>query len=243
MLGSKLTERPAILLGKYLDELSPSTRPIVEQLPRDNAACVAGVVLDQTLQKTFIGRTVMPDVARHFGFLFSLAQQRLQIDHRDIAALHELAIVIEHEGETARHAGCEVSPSAAQNDYRSASHVFAAVVTHTFNDGLSAGVAHGEAFSGDSAKVRFSFDRPVEHDVAGDHVLAWLSPKFRRWLHGDTAPRQAFTTVVVRLTDEIQGHTASQECAEALAGGACQPYANRVGGEPFVPVTPSNLTR
>ena len=103
--------------------------------------------------------------ALHHGFFFL---DRLELDHRKIAALGEIALLVEHIGDAARHAGGEIAPRAADDDDDAARHIFAAVIADAFDDGERAGVAHGETLARDAAEVAFARDRAIERGIADD---------------------------------------------------------------------------
>ena len=84
----------------------------------------------------------------------------------------ELAVLVEHIGDAARHAGREVAARGAEHDDASAGHVFATVVAHGLDDGVHARVAHREAFARHAAHEHFAARRAVQRDVADDHVLS-----------------------------------------------------------------------
>ena len=100
-----------------------------------------------------------------------LFRHRLELDHRHVAALGEIAGLVEHIGDAARHAGREVAAGLADDDDDAAGHVFAAMVADAFDDGDGAGIAHGEALAGDAAEIAFALGRAVEHGVADDDRL------------------------------------------------------------------------
>src|SRR5947209_13380869 len=104
----------------------------------------------------------MPQLARELRLLLRLGEQRLEIDHRRIAALGKLALEVKHVSDAAGHAGREVSSRGSQNDDRAAGHVFAAMVTDALDDRAGAGIAHREALAGDATEVGFAGDRTIE---------------------------------------------------------------------------------
>ena len=85
--------------------------------------------------------------------------------------LVEVAVLVEHIGDAAGHAGREVAPGLAEHDHDAAGHVFAAMVAGAFDDRDRAGIAHGEALAGDAAEIAFALDRAVHHGVADDDRL------------------------------------------------------------------------
>ena len=90
------------------------------------------------------------------GVDFLFRRDRLELDHRHVAAGLERAVLVEHIGDAARHAGREVAAGAAEHDDSAAGHVFAAVVAGAFDDGDGAGIAHGKALAGDAAEIAFA---------------------------------------------------------------------------------------
>ena len=61
---------------------------------------------------------------------------RLQIDRRAVAALlGEIALLVEHVGDAAAHAGGEVAAALAEHDDEAVGHVFAAVIAEAFDHG------------------------------------------------------------------------------------------------------------
>ena len=85
--------------------------------------------------------------------------------------LLEVAVLVEHVGDAARHAGREVAARRAEHDDDAAGHVLAAVVAGAFDDRDGAGVAHGEALAGDAAEIALAGDGAVQHRVADDDAL------------------------------------------------------------------------
>ncbi len=91
-----------------------------------------------------------------------LFRNRLEFDHGHVAALGEIAALVEHVGDTARHAGCEVATRLAEHDDDAAGHVFAAVVARALDHRDRARVADGEALAGHAAEIALAGDRTVE---------------------------------------------------------------------------------
>ena len=80
----------------------------------------------------------------------------------------EGAVLVEHIGDAARHAGGEVAAGAAEHHHDAAGHVFAAMVAGAFDHRDGAGIAHREALAGDAAEIALALDRAVQHGVADD---------------------------------------------------------------------------
>jgi hypothetical protein len=95
-----------------LDELRHGLLPICEQSGRKRALRVGLVALNH-LPHLF-------DLVRVFEFL--------QPNHLEVAAVGEIARLIEYIGDAAGHAGSKITPRRPQNDNAPAGHIFAAVV-------------------------------------------------------------------------------------------------------------------
>src|SRR5262249_9359932 len=113
------------------------------------------------------------------GDLF-LFRHRLELDHRHVAAGFERAVLVEHRGGGARHAGGEVAAGHAEYDDDAAGHVFAAVVAGPFHDDGGARITHGEAFAGDAAEITFAGDGAIHHGIADDDRLLRYDARLRR---------------------------------------------------------------
>src|SRR6185312_9850082 len=100
-----------------------------------------------------------------------LARHRLEIDHGEVAAALEIAFLIQHIGDAARHASGEVAARRPDHHHYTTGHIFAAVVAGALDDGNGARVAHGEALAGDATEVALAGDGAVEHGVADDDRL------------------------------------------------------------------------
>ena len=96
--------------------------------------------------------------------------KRFEFHHFGVAALREYAVRIPHVRNASAHAGGEVATGFAQHDYTAAGHVFATMITDAFDNRVRAAVAHREALRRDTAEVRFTAGRTVEHDVADEDV-------------------------------------------------------------------------
>ena len=151
-------------MGVLLDELAQALRIVLGHVPHDIHAPVrfqVAALMRQLLHRFIVGR------------------QRFQLDHREVAALLEIALLIEDIRNAAAHAGCEISSNGAEHDDDAARHVFAAMVAGAFDDGDGAGIAHGKSLAGDAAEITLAGNRAVEHGVADDdaflgHDLAFV---------------------------------------------------------------------
>src|SRR5690606_22715461 len=111
---------PAELAWEDLDEAFDVAGPIIEHRFGLGAAGESEVGLDLALEH---GDVVGID-------------ELFEIDHAGVAALAELAVLVEDVGEPTRHTGAKVAPGATEHDDQTAGHVFAAVITDTFDDGF-----------------------------------------------------------------------------------------------------------
>ena len=97
-----------------------------------------------------------------------LARHRLELDHGEIAAALEVAVLVEHIGDAAGHAGSEVPPGRADHHHDAAGHIFAAMVAGALDHGGGAGIAHGKALAADAAEIAFAGNGAVQHGIADD---------------------------------------------------------------------------
>ncbi len=114
-------------------------------------------------------------------------RHRLQLDHRHVATLREIAFLIKHIGDAARHARREIAPRLPDHDNHAAGHIFAAVVAHTFDNRNRTGVAHGETLARNAAEIALAFKRAVEHRIADDDRILGDDARVFRRAHHDAA--------------------------------------------------------
>src|SRR5436190_2022196 len=175
--GSRILDRHDLhefgqIVGPMVDDLAGPVRTRIfqmaaEQMP-DALTIVAihmGGHIDEAMMLE-IAAMMMQALDR-----FLLGRHRRQIDHREIAALGEIAALIENIGDTARHAGGEVASGFADDKNDAAGHVFAAMIANTFDDGDGAGIPHRETLTGDAAQIAFTAYRAIKHGIADDDRL------------------------------------------------------------------------
>src|SRR5690606_14146059 len=155
---------------------------------------------------------------------------RLELDHLHVAARSKGAVLVEHVGDAAAHAGCEVSTRLAEDDDATSGHVLAAVVAHALDDRVAARVTDTEALRRDAAEVRLAADRAVHHDVADEDVLLGCERAVARRVDDDASARQALADVVVGVALELELDALREEGAEALPRGADEFEAHRALG-------------
>src|SRR5262249_3904100 len=134
----------------------------------------------------------------------------------------ETAVLVEHIGDAAAHAGREVAAGSAKHDDAAAGHVLAAVVSDAFDDGAGARVADGEPLARGAAEEGAGGRRAVQHGVTDDDVL--LRGELRRFgrPHGERAAGEALADVVVRVAVERELDPGGEPGAERLPGRAVQ---------------------
>src|SRR6185437_1969294 len=103
-----------------------------------------------------------------------LVCHRFELDHGEVAAPLEGAVLVQYIGDTAAHAGGEIAAGLAEHDDGAAGHVLAAMRADALDDGERARVAHRKTLAGDAAEEAFAAHRAVEHGVADDDRLVAL---------------------------------------------------------------------
>src|SRR5262249_9352669 len=161
---------------------------------------------------------------------------RLEIDHRQVAAAFETAVRVEHVGDAARHAGGKVAPGRTDHDHHAARHVFATVVAGTLHHRDRPGIAHREALAGDAAEIALAHERAVEHGGADDDALLGNDAGGRVGPHDEAAARETLADVVIGFADEIEGEPVRRPRPEALPGGAAEGEPDRILGQPGMAV-------
>ena len=208
-----------------------------EQFP--HALCIVAVHLRGHIDEA-VALQVAGCVQQLLGGLL-LRRNRLQVDHRKIAALGEVAGFIQHIGHTTRHARREVAARLADDENHATRHVFAAVVAHALDDGDSAGVAHGETLARNTAQVALAGDRTIEHRVAGDDRVLGLEADLLMRADDELGSREALADIVVGLTGQFQRDALRTPCAEALPGNAGQLHHDGVFRQARMAVTLGNF--
>src|SRR5450830_1198016 len=215
-----------VFVREHLDELATAVGPVVQQQAGAGAARVLEVTFDQALQDRFVrfrrAVAVLGVPGRLVDMLFGRRQHFFQADHRQVAALLEVAVRVVHVGDTARHAGREVAAGGTQHDDGAAGHVFATVVAQAFDDGRGAGVTHGETLAGHAVEEGFAGNRAVQHGIADDDVVDGPATELRVRAHDDAATGQALADVVVAFADQVDRDAVCQEGAGGLPGRALQ---------------------
>src|SRR5262249_14471490 len=158
-----------------------------------------------------------------------LLHYRLELDHREIAAARERAVLVEHIGDAARHAGREIAAGRAEHHNDAAGHVLAAMVAGALHHRHCARVAHREALPSDAAEIALALDRAVEQGVADDEgSLRHDGGRLARRIGDDAPAGETLAGVIVGLAFELEGHTAREPGTEALTGRALELHVHGI---------------
>ena len=128
----------------------------------------------------------------------------VQLDHFAVAMNGEPAADVVDVRDAAAHAGGEVAAGVAENDDAAAGHVFAAVITHAFYNGLDTGVADGKPFAGFTADKGFAGSSAIEGDIADDAVLFRYESGVNGGVDDQSGAGEPFTKVVVGVAFQLE---------------------------------------
>src|SRR5258708_26734686 len=208
-------EHHAILSRQYSDELRRACFPLIDDSPRDRALGVLEVAHDQRVQ-----------LLQLVGVI-----DRSQLDHPEVASRWERTIFVEHVGDPAAHAGCDVASCFTEPCDQAAGHVFASMIADSLAHRMRAAVAPRESLAGPPAEKRLTAGRAVERDVSDDDVLFGLEGRFLWRAHRDESAGQPLAAVVIGITLEVERDARREPRAETLACGTVQMNLNRVWGK------------
>src|SRR5713101_10193321 len=172
-----------------------------------------------------------------------LVGDRLELDHGEVAAPRERAVLVQDIGDAAAHAGGEIAAGLAEHDDRAAGHVLAAMRADALDDRERARIAHGETLAGDAAEEAFAAHRAVEHRVADDDALVALERAVMRRVYDQPAAGQALAAIVVGGAFELERDAARQEGAEALPRRALEAHMDQAVGHSLVAITLRDFAR
>ena len=105
------------------------------------------------------------------------------------------------------------------------------MVTHSFDDGLDAGIADAKSLTRHASDENFTLGRAIQRNVADDHVLFWCKGAGRRRIQDQFAAAQALAEVVVGIALECEGHALGHERTETLASTALEGNLDSVFGQ------------
>jgi hypothetical protein len=153
------------------------------------------------------------------------------LNHLHVDLGLEVAVDIQDIGNATRHTSREVATSGSENDDTATSHVLAAVVTNTLNDGSCTGVSDGKSLGGDTAEEAATCSSTVQTDVSNENVLLCLENGRAGRVDDQATTRQALTNVIVGITLKLQGNTRSQESTKRLSSRALDVDVDSVQGK------------
>src|SRR5688500_16851627 len=104
---------------------------------------------------------------RHFLFVRNFRKTY----HLLITSPRKITFFIKNISDSARHSGGEILSGFAEYDDAPAGHIFAPVVAHSFNPGVSAAVTHLKALARNARKKSFAACRPVKNRVSNDDIF------------------------------------------------------------------------
>ena len=114
----------------HLDEVFHIARPVIKHLAGQLGTSVEVVLAYQFVQ--FLAA----------GAFF----HQVDFHHVHVAVIVEIMPFVPHVGHAATHACRKVSSGFTQHDHAAPGHVFATMVSRSFDDGDGPGIAHGESF-------------------------------------------------------------------------------------------------
>ena len=169
---------------------------------------------------------------------------RLEINHRHIAAAFKCAVFIEHISNAARHASRKIATRLADDDDDAARHIFATMVAGAFDHRNGARITHGETLTRDTAEIAFTIDRTIEHGIADDdrffrHDLLGF---FRR-IDNQLATRQTLADIVIGFAFEFERHAMGNPGTKTLASRALQLHMHSVISQTLVAIFLGDHTR
>ena len=144
----------------------------VVHMPTDQRAYNVLIILIQRVfdidaAMRFEIRPLMIQRFQRIGF----GGDRFQRHLRHIAAAFKGAVTIQHIGDAARHACCEIASGIAKHHDGAAGHIFAPVVANTLDNSDGAGIADGETFAGNAAEITFAAGGAEQHGVADNDIF------------------------------------------------------------------------
>ena len=156
--------------------------------------------------------------------------------HLLVEADVEIVSLIQYIGDASAHSCGKVLACAAENHHAAAGHVFAAVVAHAFHYCRTAGVADSKAFSRHAVHENLSACGSVKGHVSDDDVILCGKTASLRRVDDQLSAGEAFSEIVVAVSDQLQSQSFGNERAEALSAGAVAADAEGIvlqGGTEF----------
>src|SRR5580692_8756240 len=134
----------------------------------------------------------------------AFGRHAVYVDQLMVVAVDEVALHVEHVGESAGETSAEIHARAPEHTDHAARHVFAAMVPRSLHHGQCAGIAHGEAFAGSACGVEFTAGGAVQTGIAHDHRVARHEARADGRLQDDFSRGHALAHVVIGFALEMQ---------------------------------------
>ena len=166
----------------------------------------------------------------------------MDVDQLVVVAIDEVALLVEHIGKAAGHAGTEVDAGTAQHHDHAAGHVFAAMIAHTFDHGVRAGVAHREALAGQTRRIQGAAGGAVQAGVADDHGIPGVVARILGRTDHDAAAGHALADEIVGVAVEFDVQATRVPYAETLPGRTLELERDRLVAHAEIAVTACDLT-
>src|SRR5579864_1101206 len=113
----------------------------------------------------------------------------LEINRRQIASLFgEISALVENVGDTAAHAGSEISAASAQHNDETVGHIFASVITHAFDHRSRARISHCKTLARHAIEKCFAAGGAIERNVANQNIFFRCEMRLFWRIYHDLAP-------------------------------------------------------
>jgi len=198
-----LLEDTLVVIGHDTDEEGKEVVEVVEDPVSNLRTSVVTVIFNEAAKGGNLAR--IGDLAKLNHLLVDLAG--------------ECVGGIENVGDTSTHTSSEVATCDAENHNATTSHVLAAMITTSLNDGVRTRVTNCETLGGDTTDEGLSRSSTIQADVSDDDVLFGLERGLLGRVYDEATTREALPDVVIGVTLELNGDTRSKECTKRLASG------------------------
>ncbi len=115
------------------------------------------------------------------------------------------------------------------------------MVASALDHGDGAGIAHRKPLPGDAPEIAFAFDCAIKHGIADDDRFLRHDAGIGGRARDDAATRESLADVIVGVSFEFESHPAREPSTEALPGGTGELHADRIVGQPLVPISLGDL--
>ena len=140
----------------------------------------------------------------------------------------EMAVLVQHIGDTAAHACRKVFAGSSKNHHPAAGHILTAVLAHALNHCIGAGIADGKPLSGHAVYKDLSAGCAVEGYISGNDIFLRLVATALRRINDKGSAGKPLSKVIVGISAEGQGQALGNKGAKALASGSRTGYGNGI---------------